>query len=409
MNYDPCAEPQSVTIEQLQQRMLARLHQTPAITVPLHDALDKVLAAPVLARIANPRFDNSMMDGFALDEQAAQAAPDTFTVSGTQLAGQDSVSTIAANSAVRIATGAKLPNGTAAVVMQEQCDYEPGEPPTVTVNEPVTQGQFIRYKSSDIDAGRVLADVGLRVNAPLILLLASQGITSVQVYRAPKVAILSTGDELKEGGQALDSSEIYDANRHYLRARLERAGCEILDLGIVPDQRSAIEQALEQGHQQADLIVTSGAVSVGPADWLKQCVSEMGALWHWRLPIKPGKPIAWGRVEDTPFVGLPGNPLSALVGCELFVLTIIRGMQAQQQVLPEFIKLPLTQSVPATSGRQQFYCAHAQSLDGQLQLLPLPQQGSFALADLAAVNALIRIPANMPETPAGEWVDALLM
>lgn len=404
MTLDPCATTEAVTVAALQQRMLTHLAATAPQTLPLTLAADYILASPILARIANPRFDNSAMDGFALGADVLAKLPGKVNVSGSQLAGHEATIPVPKDGAMAITTGAKLPPGTVAVVMQEHCTFDP---PELMVHHPVSAEQFIRRKGADIQPGQVLAEAGMPITAPLQLLLASQGVTAVSVYKPPVVAVLSSGDELRDGGQALGDSHIYDANRTYLIARLQQAGAVVKDFGILPDQRGPISDALQQAADEADLIVSSGGVSVGPADWLKQCVSELGSLLHWRVPIRPGKPLAWGRVGHTPFIGLPGNPLSALVGGELFMLPVIRRLRGLQHVLPEFVSLPLRQAVAATGEREQYLCAQWQLDNGTLSVMPLPQQGSASLAQLPQANALIRIAANSPQTAPGKIVDVL--
>lgn len=406
MSMDPCAEPALLNVSALQEKLVESLSPLPVEIRRLTDSLGMVLAESILASVANPRFDNAAMDGIALGAEAVAAAPGTFPLQGLRLAGSDSSEALAAGAAMRITTGARVPAGTASVVMQEHCVFTHD---SVTLQESVKLGQHIRWQGEDIQPGQCLLEAGTRIEARHIMLLASQGLAEVRVHRQPVVAVLSTGDELCAPGMPLGPSSIFDSNRPYLLARLHQAGVRVIDLGIVPDDPHKIREALKQAAQQADLIVSSGGVSVGQADWLKRCIEELGELLHWKVRLKPGKPVAWGRVKGTAFLGLPGNPVSTLVCGELFLMTALNQLSGSRHPLPRLVRLPLARDYKRKPGRDEYLRAALVYDTEPSQVEILADQGSAALAGLARSEALLHIAADVAEIKGGTLVDVLLL
>ncbi len=265
-------------------------------TVPLVQAQGRVLAEVVAARYPSPRFDNSAMDGFAL-QAADLGASGPLPVAGTALAGHPFAGAWPPGSVVRIMTGAPVPQGTAAVVMQEQtATVAQGESAAIVLRAAVKQGQNIRRCGEDIAAGEPVLAAGVRLGARNLPLLAAVGVSEVVVYRPLRVACFSSGDELRDVAAALLPGQLVDSNRYALRAALHKLGCEVLDLGIIPDDPAALRAAFLQADAEADVLITSGGVSVGEADYTKQILAELGEVAFWKVAIKPGKPFACGRL-----------------------------------------------------------------------------------------------------------------
>ncbi|HDL4214395.1 TPA: molybdopterin molybdenumtransferase MoeA, partial [Mannheimia haemolytica] len=291
--------------------MLARL-STPKLVeqLPLNECANRVLAEDIFSPINVPNFDNSAMDGYAVRiSDLAQNL--TLNVAGKAFAGNPFNGEIKAGECVRIMTGALVPKGVDAVVMQEETTLNSDG--SVTFNHIPKLGSNIRRIGEDVKQGALVLKKGSLLNVASLPLLASLGIASVPVFVKLKVAILSTGDELTSVGEPLSEGKIYDTNRFAVRLMLEKLNCEILDFGILPDDPILFEQTFRQAQQQADVLITSGGVSVGEADFTKDVLEKLGEIGFWKIAMKPGKPFAFGKLEQAWFFGLPGNPVSALV------------------------------------------------------------------------------------------------
>ena len=280
--------------------------------VPLFYARGRVLSAPVVSSVAVPPADNSAMDGYAL--RLDDLHLDIIPVSQRIAAGQ-APTTLQAHTCARVFTGAEVPSNAQLVVIQEDVELVAGGIRILAsaLAQGQKLGQFIRLKGQDVAAGEAVCNTGTRLEARHLGVLASIGIEQVNVYQRLKVAIASTGSELVNPGQALKVGQIYNSNRFLLAGLVDQLGMELVDLGIITDQRSITEEALALAADQADIIITSGGVSEGEEDHVKAAVATLGQLDVWKLAIKPGKPLAFGRVKQTPFFGLPGNPASVLV------------------------------------------------------------------------------------------------
>ncbi len=404
MSAGSCSESSLLTVSALQQRLLEALMPLPVENIPLEACLGRVLAGDVRARVDNPRFDNAAMDGIALDEAGVAATPGCFFLQGSSLAGDPALPPLQAGQAMRITTGARIPQGTASVVVQEQCRFTASQ---VEVMEQVRTGLNIRRKGEDFGVGQLLLAGGMRLLPRHLLLLASQGLDRVSVIRQPVVAVLSSGDELRQPGQALGDSGIYDSNRPYLLARLRQAGARVLDLGAIPDSLSASREALRQAAARADLVVCSGGVSVGQADWLKTAVEEQGDLLQWKVRLKPGKPVAWGRVGNAAFLGLPGNPVSTLVCAELFLIPAINRLSGLVRALPDFLHLPLAEDFRRKAGREEYVRGVLCRDMSPPTVRILGGQGSASLANLAQCEVLVRLPEPLASVPAGTFLEVL--
>ena len=322
-------------------------------TVSTFDGLGRVLAVEVRSALDVPSADNSAMDGYAL--RAADAAAGALLPVTQRIPAGVVGQPLAPHTAARIFTGAQIPAGADAVLMQEQTEAVPGEGlGAVRVRETPAPGEWIRRRGEDVRAGDVVLASGTRLTPQALGLAASVGAATLQVLRRPRVALLSTGDELVMPGEPLKPGAIYNSNRFMLRALLQAAGCECTDLGIVPDQLQATRDALRQAAQGHDLILSSGGVSVGEEDHLKPAVMAEGRLALWQIAIKPGKPLAFGAVGEALFVGLPGNPVSSFVTFLLCVSPLLRALQGAEAA--PLVGLPLRADFdgPKADKRREF-------------------------------------------------------
>lgn len=359
-------------------------------TVSLLDADNRVLAVDVKSTMDVPGFDNSAMDGYALSAEAD--AGTVFTVTQRIAAGQVG-QPLQRGEAARIFTGAPVPAGTVAVVMQEHARIEGSQ---LLLEQPARAGQHIRRQGEDIAAGQVVVAEGERLLPAQLSLIASIGEPLVTVYRKPKVGLLFTGDELTEPGQALKPGGIYNSNRYALSALLKRLGCEVTDLGQVPDRLAATEAVLRDAAGQYDVLISSGGVSVGEEDHVKAALQALGELRLWRLAMKPGKPLAFGRIGTTHFVGLPGNPVSSFVTLLMVVRPFLLALQGQRHVTPQPLILPAAFAWPRPDKRREFLRARINS-DGQLSLFD--NQGSGVMTSLAWADGLVELPPESVVQP----------
>ncbi len=377
-----------LTVEEARARLLSQaVALTDSETVPTLQALGRVLARPVVSTIAVPPLDASQMDGYALRAADVPVRPTALAVSQRIAAGHVGAS-LASGTAARIFTGAPLPVGADAIVMQEATRTEGDR---VIVDEVPRAGQWIRRAGSDIAIGQQVIDVGERLQAPQLGLASSVGCTELQVLRRLRVALFSTGDELVLPGEPLPPGGIYNSNRTMFGALLQSLGCEVLDLGIVPDNLAATRAAFVQAAERADLIVTSGGVSVGEEDHVKPAVQAEGALDLWQVAMKPGKPLAFGAVRSVPFIGLPGNPVSSFVTFLLFARPFILARQGA--VVREAVALQLRADfdLPRADKRREFLRARINAAGG---LEIFTNQTSSALVSVAWADGLIDNPAG---------------
>jgi molybdopterin molybdotransferase len=366
-------------------------------SVSTFDALGRVLAEDVRSALDVPPADNTSMDGYALSCADVRAAGTLLPVSQRIPAGVVGRA-LEPGTAARIFTGAQVPAGADAVVMQEQCEAI-GD--GVRVNIVPTPGQWIRRRGEDVRQESVVLRAGTRLSPQSLGLAASVGAARLRVARRPRVALFSTGDELVMPGQPLKPGAIYNSNRFTLRGLIQALGCECADLGIVPDRLDATRAALREAAQDNDLIVTSGGVSVGEEDHLRPAVQAEGRLDLWQIAIKPGKPLAFGTRGDTLVFGLPGNPVSALVGAELFVKPALRALQGIADPLPRLEPGRLGGELRRNAERDEFVRARTRTDGDVIVLEPLRGQESHMIARAGAADALVHVPRGNGELTAG--------
>ena len=359
--------------------------------VALHDALGRVLAASLRSTIDVPPHDNSSMDGYAVRRADVPAAGVRLPVSQRVPAGSVG-HRLQPGSAARIFTGAPVPEGADAIVMQELCahDHVDGQD-YVTVNHVPDAGEWIRRRGEDIARDREILSAGTRLRPQEIGLAASVGYPTVPVFRRLRVALFSTGDELTLPGEPLPPGGIYNSNRYVLAGLLRRLGCEVSDLGILSDSLAATRTAFREAAAGNDLILSSGGVSVGEEDHVKSAVEAEGALHVWRIAIKPGKPLAFGRVAAAHFIGVPGNPVSAFVTFALFVRPFVLKCQGATRLMPRAVSAVAGFDWPKPDKRREFLRVRYAG-DGTLE--PFPNQSAGVLTSTVWGDGLLDNPSE---------------
>ena len=372
------------------------------IELSLLESLGHVLAKDVVSPIAVPGDDNSAMDGYALRAaEAAQALPVSQRIAAGAVG-----SALQSGTAARIFTGAAIPPGADAVVMQENCREQDQ---TVIVAGAVTPGQNIRPRGQDIEPGDTALVSGRRLRPQDLGLLASIGCATVSVYRPIRVAVLSTGDELVDPGSAeLQSGQIYNSNRYTLGGLLRSINVEFIDGGIIPDDPEITSRALQDAAARADCVITSGGVSVGEEDHVKNQVERLGEINLWKLAIKPGKPLAFGRIGDTPFIGLPGNPTSVFVTFCLIARPFLLKLQGVDEPEPPRLQATAAFAVNKPGGRQEYLRVTLENTQEGLEAKRFDNQSSGVLSSVSHSNALAVIPPGTAVVQ-GDKVEVILL
>ncbi len=374
----------------------------PVEYVAVGKALGRVLAEPLRAPFEVPAWDNSAMDGYALRAADLPAAGGCLPLAGRIAAGDAASQTLPPGHAVRIFTGAPLPPGADTVVAQEHCRLESGQ----LWLPPVKGGEHVRKRGEEVAAGSLVLAAGKRLRAQELGLLASFGAARVAVYRRLRVGLLSSGNELREPGEVLQPGQIYNANRYSLGGLLESLGLEVHDYEIMADELAASRDALSLAASEWDLLITSGGVSVGEEDHLKQAIRELGQLHLWRLAIQPGKPLAFGSVGGKPWIGLPGNPAAALITALVVARPFLLRTQGCLSVLPQLLRMPAGFAWPKANARRQYLRVRLQEQDGQPRVCLHPQQGSAMLTSACWADGLAVIDVGRT-LEQGDLIDYL--
>ena len=402
MNADCCSSPSLISVDEALVKLLDPVSSVEeSEKVKLEDALGRTLAEDLHSTINVPGYDNSAMDGYAVNSEDCIEAGAQLPVTQRIPAGQTG-QPLKKGSAARIFTGAPIPEGADAVVMQELCERE-GD--VVTVNAVVNAGSNIRCAGEDIGEGSVVLEAGALLRPQELGLLASVGLAEVSVKRKLKVATFFTGDELVEPGNKLGQGQIYNSNKYTLKGLLQTVGCEILDLGIVPDTLEDTVNVLKKAADVADLVVTSGGVSVGEEDYVRIALEQLGELTMWRIAMKPGKPVAYGKVEDAVFMGLPGNPVSVFVTFLIFARPLILKMQGAEKYNNVFTNVRAEFEWPAGKRQEYLRVRLEQGGDGYIAKL-FPHQGSGVLSSACWADGLIEVNVDQ-QIKRGDMVKYL--
>ncbi len=377
-------------------------------TIELSDSLDRILASDIVSNKSLPSWHCSAMDGYAMSQHSLTTST-RLTMVGQSFAGHPYVGNVADGECIRIMTGACLPDDCDLVVMQENVEVDENIITPLGDSNDISQWQHVRKSGSDVTEGTVLLKQGLKINPGSIGVIASLGIKSVRVYRDLKIAIFSTGDELVAPGEELGIGQIYDSNRYSVIAACQRLGYQIIDLGLIPDDPKQIKKVMIEASEIADVLITSGGVSVGEADYVKPIVEEIGQIDLWKVAIKPGKPIAIGSIGCCLFYGLPGNPVSAMVTLNLLVQPALKKLSGMQQSEPLLFSAICNSPLKKKTGRRDFQRGYARrDEDGQWQVKSTGFQGSAKITSISDGNCYIVLEENSTNIAAGDIVDIQL-
>ena len=402
-----CDAPGLMPIEEALDKMLSPIKpiQT-TLSLPLAEALGYVLAEDVLSPIFVPPFDNSAMDGYALrlaDLEQTRVLP----LAGKSFAGQPFIGEWPAQTTIRIMTGAKIPEGCDAVVMQENTLVT--DAGIQITQEHIQLNNNIRPTGDDIKQGDIVLSQGARLTPRDIPMIASLGISHITVVRKPKVAFFSTGDELKTLGEPLAEGQIYDSNRYGIKPLIEAFGCEAIDLGIIPDCPDTLKQTFDKAQSLADVVVTSGGVSVGEADYTKDILEELGQIGFWKLAIKPGKPFAFGELDSAWFCGLPGNPVSAILTMYVLVQPMLAKLAGHSAwTAPESIPAVTKSAFKKGPGRTDYQRGIYTIEEGKFVVETTGNQSSGAFRSMSLANCFVVIEKDRGSVEVGETVQIQL-
>jgi molybdopterin molybdotransferase len=403
---DCYSAPGLLPFEQAMEKMLSAITPIDTTeTISLALGLNRVLARNISSPLNVPPHHNSAMDGYAFKLASLQTT-DTLTMIGRSMAGAPFQGKCKIGECIRIMTGAKLPSCCDTVEMQENCQ---AKDTGITFLESREFNDNIRFTGEDIAINQAVFSQGKKLSAIDIGVLASLGVPTVEVYRKITVAVLATGDELKSPGEVLNDGDIYESNSHALIAMLTKLNVTVINFGIIVDDEQAIRTAFEQADQQADVVISSGGVSVGDADYTKLVLEQLGEIGFWKIAMKPGKPFAFGKLPNSYFFGLPGNPVSALVTAhQLAVPALLKLQHAQAKKLP-LLKVKTATQLNKRAGRMDFQRAIlSTNHQGEMIVTSTGSQGSGILTSMSMANCYIVLPANQGNVPANEIVNVQL-
>lgn len=373
--------------------------------LPIRSALGRIAAADVISPLNVPAHDNSAMDGYAVRFADLNIEHDvTLSVAGTAFAGKPFAGTAPTGSAIRIFTGAVVPQGFDTIIMQERAKVQDGK---VTLGAGAKSGQNVRLAGADLNAGQAAVRKGQCIRPAHLGLIASLGIGEVAVYRKLRVAFFSTGDELVSIGSPLGEGQIYDSNRYTIFGMLTRLGCEVSDMGVIRDTPEAVEAAFKAAASAADVVITSGGVSVGDADFVKQMLDRLGDVLFWKIAMKPGRPLAFGKIGDAHFFGLPGNPVAVMVTFYQFVREALLTLMGQTELplVPTF-QARLTTVLKKAPGRTEFQRGIlTQNTSGQWEVKITGDQSSGILSSMTQANCYVILGDAQGSLEPGAMVD----
>ena len=398
-------DPSSITVDQAMAHIrdtIVALDETE--TLDLRSALGRVTAQDIVSSSNVPNHTNSAMDGYAFNADDLQGAGVAqFEMIGASFAGDPFSGKVGSMQCVRIMTGAVMPDQTDSVVMQERVECDGN---LIGIGAGEKKGSNVRYAGEDIRVGDIVIASGTRLGASQLGLLASLGMPEVKVIRRPRVAYFSNGDELRSVGTPLEIGEVYDSNRYTLHAMLNDLGVEQIDLGVVKDDREAIAEVIKEAASRADLVITTAGASVGDADYIKEILASLGQVSFWKVAIKPGRPMSFGKLGHSLFFGLPGNPVSVMVTFQVFLKPAIRQLAGEQHTAPMILKMRLLADLHKKPGRME-YQRGIMSMDsnGETVVSSTGEQGSGILSSMTQANCYIILPDDSDGVKAGEMVE----
>lgn len=397
--------PAFLSVEQGREKILSLISPLAETeSVAIQECYQRVLAREVFSPNNVPAYRNSAMDGYALRSDDLER--DSYRVVAEVLAGSHYPKTVERGEAVKIMTGAPMPLGADTVVMREQATQN-GELVSFA-GAKIKAGQNVRQAGEDLAQGQAVFSIGQRVLSPEMGMLASLGFAHADAFRSLKVAIFSTGDEVQAPGGDIEPNSIFDSNRFTLTGLLKQLGCQVIELGIIEDDEAKMMQVLEQAAKQADVVITSGGVSVGDADFIKSALEKLGQIDFWRINMRPGRPLAFGQIAGKPFFGLPGNPVAVMVSFINFVEPALRKMQGEQGWQPLKVNAIALEDLRSRQGRTEFSRGvYAFNTQGQLTVRTTGKQGSGILRSMSEANCLIEIAPAIDTVKVGESVTII--
>ena len=407
-------DPQALSVDKAQEFIQHLVQARPPLTteeIPLMQAFGRVVAEDIISPINVPAHDNSAMDGFALDGKQLGSSPLTLRVVGTALAGKAWQGSVKSGECVKIMTGAVMPAGLDTVVAQELATvHTSGDETMVEIPAGILRaGDNRRKAGEDLQRGLPALRAGSSLNPAALGLVASLGIAKVKVYRQLRVAYFSTGDEVLGLGEAMREGAVYDSNRFTVFGLLTRMGCQVVDMGVVRDDPVLLEQAFNKASQNADVIITSGGVSVGEADFTKAMMKKLGDVAFWKIAMRPGRPMAVGRIGECILFGLPGNPVAVMVTFLAFVKPALLQMMGGLPNKTPYLRAKSAVALRKKPGRTEYQRGFVRTLpDGTLQVEAAGNQGSGVLRSMVEANGLIVLHHHQSSIAAGDEVDVMM-
>ncbi|WP_394250983.1 bifunctional molybdopterin-guanine dinucleotide biosynthesis adaptor protein MobB/molybdopterin molybdotransferase MoeA [Vibrio profundi] len=397
--------PAGLTVTQGQEKILDSIDSSnTSETVSLLESFERVLAEDVISPINVPQYTNSAMDGYAI--KADDLELDSYTVVAEVMAGHAYDEELKSGQAVKIMTGAPMPVGADTVIMREQAIQE--ENKVRFPDAKITLGQNVRQAGEDLAIGQAVFTKGTHIESPEMGMMASLGFGECKVERQIKVAVFSTGDEVQNPGEAQKANSIFDSNRFTIMGMLRKLGCQVVDYGIIEDDESKMVDILHAASLDNDMVITSGGVSVGDADYIKLALDKLGEINFWRINMRPGRPLAYGKIENTPFFGLPGNPVAVMVSFINFVEPAIRKLQGQANWTPLKANAIAAESIRSRQGRTEFSRGvFHMNEHGVLEVRTTGKQGSGILRSMSEANCLIEVSPCVDTVKTGESVTII--
>ena len=373
--------------------------------VSLEDSFNRILFENIKAKLKVPNYDNSAMDGYALNFRDIKKCK-IFNVAGSSLAGSPYKGRIKKNECIKIMTGAVVPNGANIVIMKEEVELI-GEKEIKLLSKQIKKLQNIRFSGEDIQVNRIILNKDHVIDSASMGLLASQGINKIKVYKKPKVSFFTSGDEVVQINKKLPYGKVHDSNRYTLLGMLKKNDIQVVDLGHAKDNTKDIKKKFNQAIKKSDLVISTGGVSVGDADYIKDVVNSLGDINFWKVAVKPGRPLAFGKIKDTIFFGLPGNPVSVMITFLIFVLPCIKLLMGEKHNL-EFESAISESELKKRKGRAEFQRGIIYKKNNKNYVKTVGEQGSGILSSMTRANCLIYLPVEQGKVKLNDKVQILM-